>query len=365
MNIDQLIARSHDENEIKELKQQKRLLRNRQAALDSRQRKKQHTERLEEEKKVHSAIIQELEDRLTAMTVQCQDVARERDFLRHKADTLQLEKEEMVRSHTIETGELRKNVSYLKDQIENLERNQQGSNFGDAFGFDSGFNLENGWEDPMDVVDIARPVKNEKGEAEKPQTGLLLILLLCGAFVASQGATGAAPSLPPLPKQLQTASASVLQNIFQDAGVTESTRVEIAPTTTGDWALSKSDVPQMVGLESSMSVINQYDRTSKPSLEQQHAEFMQLTPAEYNEVTSTSFLREPETVDHRNRQRIRENLAAMSRNGKQSVAEVYTRSLLWDKVDAEVVRRFAAFARQAQAQQAATNNDDGGAACHS
>lgn len=34
MNIDQLIARSQDDNEIKELKQQKRLLRNRQAAYD-------------------------------------------------------------------------------------------------------------------------------------------------------------------------------------------------------------------------------------------------------------------------------------------------------------------------------------------
>jgi hypothetical protein len=33
-NIDQLIANSHDDNEIKELKQQKRLLRNRQAAYD-------------------------------------------------------------------------------------------------------------------------------------------------------------------------------------------------------------------------------------------------------------------------------------------------------------------------------------------
>jgi len=35
MNIDQLIARSQDDNEIKELKQQKRLLRNRQAAYVS------------------------------------------------------------------------------------------------------------------------------------------------------------------------------------------------------------------------------------------------------------------------------------------------------------------------------------------
>jgi len=33
-NIDQLILNSHDDNEIKELKQQKRLLRNRQAAYE-------------------------------------------------------------------------------------------------------------------------------------------------------------------------------------------------------------------------------------------------------------------------------------------------------------------------------------------
>jgi len=49
-NIDSMILASKDEAEKKELKQQKRLLRNRQAALDSRQRKKTHTEKLELEK---------------------------------------------------------------------------------------------------------------------------------------------------------------------------------------------------------------------------------------------------------------------------------------------------------------------------
>jgi len=51
-------------------------------------------------------------------------------------------------------------------------------------------------------------------------------------------------------------------------------------------------------------------------------------------------------------------LASM-RNSKPSAAEVYTRSLLWDRVDAEVVRRFAAFARQAQ-ETAGSNGEGGG-----
>ncbi|KAF3402316.1 hypothetical protein DPV78_003647 [Talaromyces pinophilus] len=56
-NIEEMIAQSTKEDEIKELKQQKRLLRNRQAALDSLQRKKLHTEELEEEKKQFATVI--------------------------------------------------------------------------------------------------------------------------------------------------------------------------------------------------------------------------------------------------------------------------------------------------------------------
>lgn len=378
MNIDQLIARSQDENEIKELKQQKRLLRNRQAALDSRQRKKQHTERLEEEKKLHSAVIQELEDKLQQMTMReeqmhqrLQEVAREREFLHHKAETLQMEKEELVRSHTIESGELRKKNSFLQNELQKMQdtldqtpmTRGDSSAFSDAFDFEADFDIDGDcWSDPM--REVTPTIKAEKSftDAEKPATapGLLLILLLCGAFVASSKTTTAA--LPPLPKQLQTASASVLQNIFQDAGVTDVHRVEAVPTSTTDsWAVAKSDAPQMVGLESTMSVINSFE---KPSIEQQHEQFMQLTPAEYNDVTSNNFLRDPEPVNHQTRRRIQENLASM-RSNKETAAEVYTRSLLWDRVDAEVVRRFAAFARQAQAQGASANDGGSTAEAHS
>ncbi|RAL66234.1 hypothetical protein DID88_005905 [Monilinia fructigena] len=54
-NIDQLISQSTDEQEIKELKQQKLLI---------AQRKKQHTERLEDEKKHYTALINDLEEDL-------------------------------------------------------------------------------------------------------------------------------------------------------------------------------------------------------------------------------------------------------------------------------------------------------------
>ncbi|KAI1198942.1 hypothetical protein F5X97DRAFT_322999 [Nemania serpens] len=47
-NTDALISHSNNDREIKELKQQGRLLHNRQAALDVRQRKNLHTERPEE-----------------------------------------------------------------------------------------------------------------------------------------------------------------------------------------------------------------------------------------------------------------------------------------------------------------------------
>lgn len=376
MNIDQLIAHSQDENEIKELKQQKRLLRNRQAALDSRQRKKQHTERLEEEKKLHSTIIQELEEKLQQLTMQeeqmhqrFQEVARERDFFQHKCETLHMEKEDMVRAHTLETGDLRKKNSYLQDQLHKVQdsmdrtpmaHQHSSSGFSDAFGFDSDFDLDGDcWNEPM-----IHEIKQEKVasmEPEKPAApGLLLILLLCGALVASSKTSISA--LPPLPKQLQSASASVLHNIFQDAGVSEVGRVESIDVSSSDsWIVAKSEVPQMVGLESTMSVLSSFDKTTP---EQQREQFMQLTPAEYNDVTSNNFLREPEPVNQRSRRRIQENLANM-RNSKQTAAEVYTRSLLWDRVDAEVVRRFAAFARQAQASGASGNEDGSGAAAHS
>lgn len=110
----------------------------------------------------------------------------------------------------------------------------------------------------------------------------------------------------------------------------------------------------MVGLESSVAMLNAQLLDNTP--EQERDQMMQLTADEYNDVTSKEFLREPEPSSQRGRRHLEAGLASMR---KSTAAEVYTRSLLWDKVDVEVVRRFAVFAQQAQraAGQGAAEGD--------
>ncbi|KAG5927089.1 hypothetical protein E4U42_002600, partial [Claviceps africana] len=114
-NIDSLISQARDDQEIRELKQQKRLLRNRQAALDSRQRKKLHTERLEDEKKQYTAVITDLEEELAALKHKLDVLMQEKNSMVGYMERMTLEKEDMIRTHTVETGDLRKKVNVLTD----------------------------------------------------------------------------------------------------------------------------------------------------------------------------------------------------------------------------------------------------------
>ena len=125
-NIDQLIHESKDDAEKKELKAQKRLLRNRQAALDSRQRKKTHTEKLELEKKSFTDERGQLENTINMLqdTLQAEREAWAQRQQQYEAiiHNLQYEKEEVIRSKTVETTDLRRRNSVLKDHIRDMER---------------------------------------------------------------------------------------------------------------------------------------------------------------------------------------------------------------------------------------------------
>jgi hypothetical protein len=76
-------------------------------SFDSRQRKKQHSERLEDEKEPYTVLIEGLEEQLSELT--------------RRNEQLLLEKEEMIRSHAIETGELRKKVVVLTEHVQRLQ----------------------------------------------------------------------------------------------------------------------------------------------------------------------------------------------------------------------------------------------------
>ncbi len=97
-------------------------------SLDSRQRKKQHTERLEEEKKQYTNIITDLEEACAQLRIrESEHLRREEEFkatqhrYEHYIEALVLEKEEMIRAHTLETGDLRKKNAYLTEHLQKME----------------------------------------------------------------------------------------------------------------------------------------------------------------------------------------------------------------------------------------------------
>jgi hypothetical protein len=169
-----------------------------------------------------------------------------------------------------------------------------------------------------------------------------------------------------MPEDIRVASAAVLDNIFKDAGVQQSdprlalNRVEsLEPTPSGAaWPAPKNTLTaaQMVGLSgSSLDVLNH--QLVQPTKEQEQEQLFSLSADQYNGVTSQDF-GEPEPSTSRGRRNLEESLAAMRNNNKGSAAEVYTRSLLWDKVPAEVVRDFAKLVSESNSRNGDHQNGD-------
>ncbi|KAF2754079.1 hypothetical protein EJ05DRAFT_494523 [Pseudovirgaria hyperparasitica] len=389
LNIDNLIASCEDADELKELKQQKRLLRNRQAALDSRQRKKKHTEDLEEEKKMWSERLTQMEDEVQRLSLACQQVSQEKEMWRHQCsegqhiiESLNMEKEDMIRTHTLETGELRKKNSILTEKLEAATSGAMSvapstTSFSDFPDMD---NLNMGasdWDNyifvdeyaeqqpgqhvtqpqPETSLVVSHRSKDLVSEQEKPvASGLLLMLLLCGAFVASKSSGNSSPPMPRMPEEVRAASATVLDTIFKDAGVAKSPSTEnfIANRvqSLGESAPSGVAWPQPNDFKTSLD--QHFNQLSAPTKDQEAEAAFGMTASQYNSLTSTDFSRRVFSVPSDDsseglspssqpsyRRNLAESLAAMRQQNKgEGAAEVYTRSLLWDRIPAEVVRDF-------------------------
>ena len=357
-NIDTLISKSTDESEIKELKSQKRLLRNRQAALDSRQRKKQHTDRLEQDKKTllsqmdqmeeeRAALLREV-DMLTQHNKQITTDMQKAEF--HKEQLLQenlrLQEEnqvckDMIQQATNKEGQQNKIIRELTDEIHRRGTVDSEPTFDEESYVDMGA-IEGFPSDPVVKPDV------DAIEPAKPAAqGLLLMLLLFGAFVASKG--GSSTAIPPVSDDMRDASATILNDIFSEAGVSSSMTAfapsASAPANINSWnglstthvnmaQITRSGFPQL-GL-------SDFEHLSQPSLEQQREQLFGMSAEQFNEVTNYDFLQDapPVLSSSSGRRNLAESLAAM-RAEKGKKTEVYTRSLLWNQVPQDVVRRFA------------------------
>ncbi|KAK4127086.1 hypothetical protein N657DRAFT_564483 [Parathielavia appendiculata] len=396
-NIDQLIALSTDEQEIKELKQQKRLLRNRQAALDSRQRKKQHTERLEDEKKQFTEIIGNLEDTIARMEREMQKLVLEKQNCESYIHDLERKQEDIISRHTIETGELRKKISVLTNEVQSMGRAATTApGFPGAFSEMDGIAMDCSWDNmpmfgdfPMEQptpqvkqeLQIVPTAKKSEGvalptaDSEKPaqQGGFLFMLFLVGAFVLSSRSS--TPSIPRVSEDVRAASATLLENVLKDAGVSQGPSglqaLASQPSGTAHWAQASqpplSMAAPMVDNVAPSVLGKMADALTQPTEQQTNEQIFSLSAAQYNDLTSQDFLQAPPPAERsmsQGRRNLAEALASMRSSTKQqSAAEVYTRSLLWDQIPSDVVRTFARMVAESNNAATVVGEDKASSSC--
>ena len=333
-------------------------------SLDSRCRKKHHTEKLEEEKKHFLAAIDRLEDENRNLQMNSQKLMQDCQQWHHYSEDLIRQKEELVRQHTVETAELRRRNAILISTAERLEgaaMSAQASSNGTSVGFPDFENLTMDSSPFDDFSFIENPVMDVEAKQEsslilQPKkesataviaedksvaSSLLLMLLLCGAWVASRNNTASNTVIPRMPDDVRAASAVVLENIYQDAGL----QPQISSQGNTDSATTTHARPNRASTHSrtaSSPLASLHRELVTPSHQQQRDQAFSLSVDQYNHITSdNAFDLHQEPSQPPRRQNLSEALTAMRAQKQGPAGEVYTRSLMMDRVPADVVRDFA------------------------
>ncbi|OJD17058.1 hypothetical protein AJ78_02806 [Emergomyces pasteurianus Ep9510] len=409
-NIDMLISQCTDEDEIKELKQQKRLLRNRQAALDSRQRKKVHTEQLEEEKKRNSSHIHQLEETIREMKLRDEEHHREKaelfereQHLRSYIDQLHMEKEEMIRSHTLETGELRKKNAILREHLEKLELSAQpppNSTFRNEFSDYENITMENApWDDfsmvneyslcsenhalirtptPVPENAILLPSKKPDKSLEKPpghtdsspfSWNTFYMCLLFGAFIASNSSS-VSPAIPPLSEEYRAESANVLRAVLASADSADATNALHPGTIPGPSSANAILPSTITGAEMaqitsgsgplSSNLDDLHQNLVAPTKQQEEEQIFSLSTERYRSLITLEDdggdLKPPPS----NFQQAYSTMRNAGMQHTKNAPDIYSRSLLWDRVPEKVVQDFRRMVKECGAPAAGKDEQVGG-----
>lgn len=352
--------------------------------MDSRQRKKLHTEKLEEEKKHFTHAISQLEDMVQALQKREAELLREKgewmaqqEQISQYVEGLHMEKDEMIRVHTLETAELRKKNNILMETVDKLERGDKSTladNHGGEFaGFENLGMDSHPWEEFMtNGLSMSDPVpqsatqqhphsvahENDRPQKPNPTTSeypfswnAFYMCLLFGAFIASNNPTLPARSLPQLSEEYRAESANVLKAVLacsppelahssNHASISASTAAAPGPTTVTGLKMS-----QMGPTPTSSSTLDElHDTLVMPSEGQERAQVFALNADQYNSLTTfeddgTGF--KPQQPSN-----LQQALAAMRNNAAQqrmhdhTTSDVYSRSLMWDRVPEKVIRDF-------------------------
>ena len=306
-------------------------------------------------------------------------------------DSMMLEKEESVRQHTIETGELRQRNAYLMQQLQRYEGAAMSAAPGVAAGFPTDFTDFGGlpppsWDDfaappgPRFTLEaepprpdpasgmlvpkrepatpaagsMTSPPTNSEGDDKGMASGILLVLLLCGAWVASRGGNAASTTSASLaiPEDVRAASGAILDDLYRNSGVRLDENMGLPPRSIdhGPEGAPSSFVP---GTNVGMEMLHR--QLTSPSQQQLREQAFTLTPAQYNHIAGDGedTLMSPPPTAALDRPSQGRNLgdavaaaaASAIATGKDGAAETYTRSLMRDRVSTQVLQDFARMVR--------------------
>lgn len=222
----------------------------------------------------------------------------------------------------------------------------------DNFSMANDFGLESDVQGEKPIGVLTRSEEHGlKGEDKAGASGLLLMLLLFGAWVASRGAGASRDVLPAIPDEVRTASASVLDHIYKDSGISlEGTPQNSQAPQACNGRLAGSTVPPEKaalgggGFEYSAIPHTPLDtlhhHLTAPTDQQLRDQAYSLTPTQYNDLMSDG-THSPNAVIHgpRSQRDLSEVLATVQTSGE--TAATLTRSLMYEKVPKQVLADFA------------------------
>jgi hypothetical protein len=301
------------------------------------------------------------------------------------------EKVIMVERHTNETGDLRAKITVLTEQLEiatSAMPERPGS--GDYSDFTNEMNglamHPDNWEflvndyvmeseptpqRPQETSLVLAPKKKEAilDEEQPAASGLLMLLLLCGAWVASKTTGSSMPAIPRMSEDVRAASAVVLDSVMKDAGVSDPSQAFSGmseSTPSGTARQLPFHMADTTARNHRLDAV--HSKLVNPTKTQQAEAAFSLSVNEYNSLTS-DFTRPryssgssddeaitPSTSASSHRRNLADTLKAMRDDAKgESAANVYTRSLLWDRIPTEVVHEF-----KRMVEESGTSGEGGG-----
>jgi hypothetical protein len=302
-----------------------------------------------------------------------------------QVEDMMAEKERLIADHTLETGELRRKITVLKEQLENVPVNPTSQAPSEFTEFTNDLDMDGEWGNNFGWINDT-PAEAEPTQVKPRETTLVvgqgrkdvteearstlgglpfslpLIFGLVGAFVACSGSSTSLSQIK-LPDSYRAEATSIIQNVLSEP---QPSSAALQATQAGEMAAAPS-MPAWVQSDGAVQLKNGFkvDKPSSaletltatlmtPSKQQEAEAAFSMTPAQYNSLTSSDFTRrdfaapsedDDVTPGPENQRKSLSELLRSRANKTPTNADVYTRSLLWDRIPSEVVQEFRRIVR--------------------